>query len=216
MFCSYRAGMRCWSSASSYGNLTNSPTLLHWLIEIDRYLFLAINGWAGTEPLLDSLMLFLSGKWSAIPLYAFLAYLLYKVYGVRQFALIALGVTVLVILTDQGSVHLFKNVFQRLRPCHDATLMEQVRLVNAHCGGQFGFVSSHAANTFGLATFVVLLLRQFHWPLPMLLFVWAGLVGCSRLFLGVHFPGDVIFGALFGSMVGWAMGALTLRLSRLI
>lgn len=190
--------------------------MFDWLIEIDRYLFLAINGWAGSVPQLDALMLFLSGKWSAIPLYGFLAYLLYKVYGLRQFALIALGVTVLVILTDQGSVHLFKNVFQRFRPCHDATIVEQVRLINAHCGGQFGFVSSHAANTFGLATFVIFLLRQGHWPLPMLLIAWAGLVGLSRVFLGVHFPGDVIFGALFGSLVGWAMGVLIQRLIKVI
>lgn len=89
----------------------------------------------------------------------------------------------------------------RLRPCHNPDIANLVHIVDGHCGGQFGFVSSHATNTFALAFFVGSLLKKhISWLLPLLL-VWAGIVSYSRIYLGVHYPGDVLCGALLGVII---------------
>jgi undecaprenyl-diphosphatase len=161
-------------------------------------------------PFLDGLMLLLSSKWFSIPIYFLLTVVLYRLFGLRKLGWIAVASVVLVILTDQGSVFLFKDVFQRLRPCHEPQLESLVRLVTGNCGGKYGFVSSHAANTFGLAAFMFALLR----PLSNwfgLLFIWAAIIGVSRVWLGVHYPGDVVAGAFFGLSVGSLMAVMTTR-----
>lgn len=179
--------------------------MLDILQQADRELFLVVNSCGTRLPLLDGLMLFISGKWSAIPLYALLAFVLWRVFGGRNMLWILVASVTLIILTDQGSVVLFKEQFQRLRPCHDPLLDGLVRLVAPSCGGRFGFVSSHASNTFGLAAFCAMLLWK-QSPSILLLFVWASAVGLSRIWLGVHLPGDVIVGAAFGLTIGAAMG----------
>jgi undecaprenyl-diphosphatase len=106
------------------------------------------------------------------------------------------GITIL--LSDQGSVHLFKKIFLRLRPCHQEQIIPFISLLK-DCGGQYGFISSHAANTFALATLVGKLL-SFRWQI--ILFTWAALVSYSRVYIGVHFPGDILAGAIFGLIIG--------------
>jgi undecaprenyl-diphosphatase len=164
----------------------------------DTELLLWING-LGSE-ITDPVWIFFSDKYVWIPLYAFLVYLLFKHLPLRAFILALAAVVLCVILADQGSVHLFKNAFQRLRPCHTPDLLELLRVPKG-CGGSYGFVSSHAANAFVLAVFVGRVLRPHQLLMPGILMAWAILVALSRLFLGVHYPLDILFGGLFGALV---------------
>lgn len=163
------------------------------------------------SPFLDQLMWFVSGKYEWIPLYLILLFLVVRKYKWR-FWIILILIALVVTLTDQISVKGFKEVFERLRPCHEPALDGMVRILNDKCGGQFGFVSSHAANTFGLATLFSLLFqkRWITWPLLF----WAALVSYSRVYLGVHYPLDVIGGAMLGAGLGtmvWLISVLIFR-----
>lgn len=186
--------------------------MVAWLDQIDKSIFLFLNGL--NSPFWDVVMFQISKKLIWIPLYAFLLFIL-----VRQFKIKALWLFLFVIaaiaLSDQASVHLFKNVFQRLRPCHQDELMGLVHTVNGKCGGQYGFVSSHAANTFALAGFFFLLFRK---RLPYIAFgllVWAVIVSYSRIYLGVHFPGDIICGGILGFALGSALAVIALKLLKI-
>lgn len=155
-------------------------------------------------------MLGFSSTWLWLPLYGFLAYCLYRDHLRSNLPWIALAAGIVVVLTDQGSVNLFKEVFQRLRPCHEGDLKGLVNLVSGNCGGQFGFVSSHAANVFGLAAFFSVAIPQIGTK-GLLLFGWAAIVSLSRVYLGVHYPFDVIIGAVFGGIVGLSTAIVTMK-----
>jgi len=118
---------------------------------------------------------------------------------------ILLSVGILITLSDQLSVHVFKNVFLRYRPTHNLNLEGLVHTVNEYYGGQYGFISSHAANTFALATFISLLLQKHYKYITVLLFAWAAFISYSRIYLGVHYPADVAVGALFGTALALAV-----------
>ena len=167
------------------------------LIKLDEKYFLLINQ-SGID-FLDPIMLFITHKFSWIPFYVFLVYLIFKLKGKEGFWIL-LSITLLITITDQGSVQLFKNVFERLRPCH---VLEQVRLVTERCGGQFGFVSSHASNAFALAIFLGKILVNKKWFIG--LFIWAALVAYSRVYVGVHYPLDILGGMLWGTFVALMM-----------
>ena len=149
-------------------------------------------------------MYWISFKWTWIPLYALLLFLIIREYKWRSL-LILLFIAILITLSDQLSVHLFKNTVERLRPCHNPEIMESVHLVKEHCGGLYGFVSSHAANSFALAVFLIGFLGRKFKYFTLLILLWAAIISYSRVYLGVHYPGDIIVGAIFGALLGYIL-----------
>ena len=175
---------------------------------LDHELFLFLNGlhvgW------LDPVMTFISSEMGWIPFYVILLYLVFKKLGWKGLLFVVIGVVVLITCSDQLSSHVFKPVFHRFRPCHDPLIQDLVHLPNGHCGGQYGFISSHACNTFALASFITLIMKRFYKKIGLLMFIWAALVSYSRIYMGVHFPGDVLCGAVVGMILGFGIGHLLL------
>lgn len=172
--------------------------MLEILKNLDTQLFVFLNGL--NSPFWDQLMWWFSGKFFWIPMYLIIVgYIIYKQKWKAIITLIFIALVVT--LADQISVHGFKEVFQRLRPCHTPELKNMVHLVNNKCGGQYGFVSSHAANTFAVALFLKMLIKNKYFSIFIIL--WAAVVSYSRIYLGVHFPFDVLGGAALGGIIGF-------------
>ena len=177
--------------------------MLDYLNDIDTEALLAINGWHGTFQ--DALWWMVSAKWSsALLLVAFIWILLHQN---RRHALLVLAMVVLAfVLADQISSGLIKHLVERLRPTREPSLDNMVHIVNDYRGGMFGFVSSHAANAFAASTLIALIMR--HRLVTFSLFTWALLQCYSRVYLGVHYPGDILGGIVVGLLVGWLVWRL--------
>ena len=169
------------------------------LIALDQQLFLFLNQ-MGSKPF-DSFWILMTHKATNISLYLFLAILYFKHTNLKSFLVLLLSVAFLILVTDQVT-NLFKDGFQRLRPCHDPTLSKMVRLVKSSCGGLYGYFSGHASNSFALAIFFSFIFGAKYRKLPFLLLIVAFLVAYSRIYIGVHFPLDVLSGMTFGTLVG--------------
>ena len=172
--------------------------MLEKLNSIDTELFLFLNG--KHNEFFDIIMFWASEKLFWIPFYIILLIIIVKVYKTKSIRiLIAIGI--LITICDQTS-NLLKNTVKQLRPSHEPTLEKLIHLSDAGKGGTYGFFSAHAAIHFGLATFLILLLpKKFNWLKWILLF-WAFLVSYSRIYNGVHYPSDVIVGAIIGIIYG--------------
>ena len=179
------------------------------LIQEDKEIFLALNNLGDAR--FDNFWIMVSDKWIWIPLYIIFLYLLYKNYKLKSFIFILIFIAIGVTASDQLS-QIFKFGISRLRPCHDPSLDGLVREVK--CGGQFGFYSAHASSTFFIATFMSLMLKNKYQFLPYVLMFWAAVVSYSRIYLGVHFPLDIIFGASVGFLLGGFFSTLAKNVIR--
>lgn len=170
-------------------------TIRQWLNNLDSELLLAANSTHST--LLDQLMWTISGKWTWIPLYVLLVIITYRKFGINRCLIILVGTALLIAVTNQTCAGVIRPVIARLRPSSpDNPLSEWVTLVNGYRGGHYGFPSCHAANTIALALFLSLLFKNRYFTVTIL--SWCLLVSYSRIYLGVHYPGDITGGYLVG------------------
>lgn len=159
--------------------------------KLDIQLFLIINNLH--SPFFDFLMYWLSNKWIWIPIYAIIVFYIYK--KKKNYKSIFICIALTIACADMTASLVLKPLVKRPRPCHQTELQTKMNLVG-DCGGTYGFLSSHAANTFAIATLLALLFAaQKLWILG---YIWAFLIAYSRVYLGVHFPLDVFLGALIG------------------
>lgn len=177
---------------------------MNGLIEKDQELLLFLNGLGSST--FDPFWLLVTGKWFWIPFYVILLYLVYKSFPLRKFLFIIVFIAIGITISDQLA-SIFKHGIERFRPCHTDSLVERMRLVI--CGGNYGFYSAHASTSFFVVSYVSILIGKKYKYLPYILLVWASIVSYSRIYLGVHFPFDVAFGATVGFLLGGVMVNLT-------
>ncbi len=181
--------------------------MIEYLDKIDRELFLFLNGIH--HEVMDFIMYWVTTQETWYPFYLIIIFLMFLKFGkqaIIPFMTIIIGIT----LADQVTSSLMKPFFERLRPCHQPEIQHMVRVV-AGCGGPYGFASGHAANSFTLATLLFLFFRPFT-RYTKWLFLWAFIVAYSRIYVGVHYPGDILFGGLIGILIGQGLYTLYLKL----
>lgn len=191
--------------------------MFDFLEKIDAQILLAING--ANHPVLDQFMWVVSGKIVWIPFGLLLIYLSFQKLGLKPTLYLVLGTVLCFILADQLSVHLFKETIQRYRPSHNLILTDQLHYHVYENGelyksGKYGFISSHASNFFAFSVFMLLYLRRSFPKIGYVLFSICFLVAYSRVYLGVHYPSDVIVGGFFGSIIGLVVFVFIRKLSQ--
>lgn len=178
------------------------------LIDWDQQLFLFLNGL--NAPWADQLMYWITYKWTWTPMYVVLIAISILTFGKKTWG-IWLSVILAVIVADQVTSGLMKPFFARPRPCHDPVIGYLVHIVTG-CGGKYGFASSHASTSFALATSAFLIMgNQLRWM--KWLFVWAVVYAYSRVYVGVHYPGDILVGGVVGYLTGLLSAALYTKYS---
>jgi undecaprenyl-diphosphatase len=181
--------------------------MIDQLLHYDKAIFLFLNNFG--SPVWDNFWLVMTNKITFAPLYAILLYLVYRQLGLKMMLLIVVVVTLMITFTDQIT-NLFKYVLvKRPRPCREEDLKGVMRFVAEHCG-RYGFFSGHSSNSMAAAVFAGLLLKPFYKRLIFILLFWSALVAYSRIYIGVHYPLDIICGMAFGAMAGFGFYKLQL------
>lgn len=173
--------------------------MLDTLLELDRSLLLFFN--QGHSLYGDQVMWIYTGKLVWIPLILSMIYVAFRSGGWKEGLWLVVMAGVVVLLCDQFASSVCKPLFERLRPARDPDIASLVTIVNGYRGGMYGFFSSHAANAAGIVTFTSLLFRNRLYTVTAV--IWALLTCYSRMYLGVHYPGDIVVGLLWGTFVGW-------------
>ena len=173
----------------------------NWLKDIDQSLFILINSkW--TAPFLDNVLPFLRQSNTWLPFYLFLGVFVLLNFKWKAFPWILFFVLTIT-LSDQISSALIKPLVMRLRPCIDPDFSFNVRLLVNRCSGGYSFTSSHATNHFGMATFLAFTLKPYFGNRTNLIFLWAASISYSQVYVGVHYPIDILSGALLGTFIGF-------------
>lgn len=184
--------------------------MIEQLSQLDQGIFFTINHGLA-NPFFDWLMPLLRNRFFWTPLYLFIAIFFVRNYGKQGWLLLVfMGLTFA--FSDYTSSSVIKPAFERLRPCNDPAIKASVNTLIA-CGTGFSFPSSHAANHFGLAVFLITLFAHKWKYMTGLALLWAFSISFAQVYVGVHYPGDVAFGAILGSMTGYITGTILLHLS---
>ncbi|MDR1517884.1 MAG: phosphatase PAP2 family protein [Dysgonamonadaceae bacterium] len=172
------------------------------VLPYERNLFLALNG--SDSPFLDNVMWTITGRFIWVPLILFLIYMFFHKTSWREGLLVFLFLILVVALCDQVASSIFKPLFHRFRPTHHPDFASVVSIVKGYKGGRYGFISSHAANSFGLAVFLSLVFRQKCMVIAAFL-CWAAINSYSRIYLGVHFISDILAGIVVGALIAFLL-----------
>jgi len=175
--------------------------MIETLLEWDKNLFLYLNNLGNSS--FDLFWMTLTNK--KVNVFVYLTATLFfflKTKNYKTLLFLLLGIGILILITDQ-TTNFFKAGFERLRPCHNTSIINKMRLVKSSCGGQYSFFSGHASNSFALASFFFLLLSPYLKKIGFLFFILSSFIAYSRVYIGVHFPLDIFCGALFGGFWGW-------------
>lgn len=181
--------------------------MLKWILHIDKQLFFEINE-CYQNPFFDWLMPILRDKTTWYPLYVVLIGLI--IYKFKWKAVYVIAIAALtVVIADQLAAGVIKPYFKRIRPCNDPCYGDLVNNI-VGCGRGYSFVSAHAANHFALAMFFisVFLKRSNRFFIPFIFLLWASLISFAQVYVGVHYPTDVIAGGLLGILIGFGTGRL--------
>ena len=180
--------------------------MIEEILRLDSKLFLYLNN-LGTSKF-DIFWISLSKIEANILMYLFLILLFFYIQKIRPKLIyifyFIFVIALMITITDQGA-NIFKDSFKRLRPCYNESIIDSLRLVKENCGGKYGFFSAHASNSFSLAIFFGLLFINRIRYIIMITIVYASLISYSRIYIGVHYPIDIIFGSFFGIFVGFVM-----------
>ena len=172
---------------------------MDYLVQLDHNVFTALNGLH--DSYFDHLMWIVAATPAWVPMILVLLWLLWRRGGWKATLLVVTALAITILISDQVASSVCKPLFQRLRPSHDPLLASTIHLVNGYTGGQYGFISSHASNAFGAATLLMLIFRNRR--TTMALTLWAVIVCYCRIYEGVHFPGDILCGAVVGVLAAF-------------